>query len=42
MLEDYHKCKSELDTLYDYITTGLIIRSKSNWYEQGENPLNIS
>ena len=25
MLEEYHKCKSELDTLYDYITAGLII-----------------
>ena len=36
MLEEYHKCKSELDTLYDYITAGLIICSKSNWYEQGE------
>ena len=36
MLEEYHKCKSELDTLYDYTTAGLIIRSKSNWYEQGE------
>ena len=36
MLEEYHKCKSELDTLYDYMTAGLIIRSKSNWYEQGE------
>ena len=36
MSEEYHKCKSELDTLYDYITAGLIIRSKSNWYEQGE------
>ena len=36
MLEEYHKCKSELDTLYDYITAGLIIRSKSNWYEQEE------
>ena len=36
MLEEYHKCKSELNTLYDYIAAGLIIRSKSNWYEQGE------
>ena len=36
MLEEYHKCKSELDTLYGYITSGLIIHSKSNWYEQGE------
>ena len=37
MLEEYHKCNSELDTLYDYITAGLIIHSKSNWYEQGKN-----
>ena len=36
MLEEYHKCKSELDTLYDYITAGLISCSKSNWYKQGE------
>ena len=36
MLEEYHKCKSELDTLYDHITAGLIISSKSNWYEQRE------
>ena len=36
MSEEYHKCKSELDILYDYITSGLIICSKSNWYEQGQ------
>ena len=34
MLEEYHKYKSELDTLYDYITAGSIIRSTFNWYEQ--------
>ena len=36
MLEEYHKCQTELDSLYNYITAGLIIHSKSNWYEQGE------
>lgn len=27
---------SEYNSLYDYITEGNIIRSKANWYEQGE------
>ena len=26
----------ELETLYDYITAGLILRSKTSWYEHGE------
>ena len=36
ILEEYNKCKSELDGLYDYITVGVILRSKCNWYEHGE------
>ena len=36
ILEEYNKCKSELDGLYDYITAGAILRSKCNWYEHGE------
>ena len=35
-MEEYNKCKSELDGLYDYITAGIILRSKCNWYEHGE------
>ena len=33
---EYNKCKSDLETLYDYITAGIILRSKSDWYEHGE------
>ena len=29
-LEEYNKCKSELDALNDYITAGVILRSKCN------------
>ena len=36
ILEEYNKCKSELDGLYDYITAGVILRSKCNLYEHGE------
>ena len=32
----YNNCKSDLEALYNYITEGVIIRSKSNWYEFGE------
>ena len=34
--EEYDISKSELDQLYDYITAGIIMRSKSSWYEHGE------
>ena len=29
-------CKSDLEALYNYITEGIIMLSKSNWYEFGE------
>ena len=32
----YDNAKNELEDLYDYITDGAILRSKVNWYEQGE------
>ena len=41
-LEDYNKCKSDLDILYDNITAGIKIRSRCSWYEHGENLLNSS
>ena len=31
-----NNCKSDLEALYNYITEGIIMRSKSNWYEFGE------
>ena len=36
LLEEYSKCKSDLESLYNYITAGIILRSKSEWYEHGE------
>ena len=32
----YNNCKSDLEALYNYITEGIIMRLKSNWYEFGE------
>ena len=36
MLEQYNKAKNELEALYDYITEGIILCSKTDWYEHGE------
>ena len=36
VIEEYHKCKAELEEIYNYITEGIILRSKTNWYELGE------
>ena len=36
LLDEHNKCKYDLETLYDYITAGIILRSKSDWYEHGE------
>ena len=36
LLQEYNKCKNDLDTIYDYITEGIILHSKVNWYEHGE------
>ena len=36
MITVYNNCKSDLEALYNFITEGIIMRSKSNWYEFGE------
>ena len=36
VIEEYHKCKAELEEIYNYITEGIILRSKTDWYELGE------
>ena len=36
LVEQYNKSKNELGNLYNYITEGIILRSKVNWYEYGE------
>ena len=35
--KEYGKCKTDLESLYNYITAGIILRSKSEWYEYGKN-----
>ena len=35
LLQKYNKCKNDLDTFHD-ITEGIILHSKVNWYEHGE------
>ena len=35
-LADYEEAKVELENIYDHITDGIILRSKAQWYEEGE------
>ena len=35
-LADYEEAKVELEKIYDHITDGIILRSKVQWYEEGE------
>ena len=35
-LSKYNNIKNYLDAIYNHITEGIRIRSKCNWYEQGE------
>ena len=34
--QDYESTKSELEGIYNYITEGIILRSRAMWYELGE------
>ena len=36
LINDYNKCKEELESLYDYISGGIIMRSRATWYEKDE------
>ena len=35
-LEEYENAKAELEKIYDHIAEGIILKSKSQWYEEGE------
>ena len=35
-LAEYQQAKSKLEELYNKITEGIIVRSRTQWYEQGE------
>ena len=36
LIQEYHKCKYQLEEIYNYITQGIILRSKVDCYEHGE------
>ena len=36
LINDYNKCKEELESLHDYITDRIISWSRATWYEKGE------
>ena len=36
LIQEYQKCKHHLEEIYNYVTQGIIIRSKVDWYEHGE------
>ena len=35
-LKEYNSVKQELEQIYNYITKGIILRTRTNWYEEGE------
>ena len=35
-LADYEEAKVELEKMYDHITDGIILQSKTQWYEEGK------
>ena len=36
LLKECNEAKKELDQMYDYITNGINLRSRTTWYEEGE------
>ena len=35
-LKEYNSVKQELEQIYNYITDGIILRTRTVWYEEGE------
>ena len=35
-LKEYNSVKQELEQIYNYITEGIILRTRTVWYEEGE------
>ena len=40
-VNEYAKCKNELELIYERIAEGVKIRSKCQWYEEGENSTKV-
>ena len=39
VIEEYHKRNAELEKIYNYISKGIILRSKTDQYELGEKSI---
>ena len=39
-IEEYHKCKADLDEIYDNIAEGVKIRRKCQWYDENKKSTN--
>ena len=35
-MEEYNNAKLELEKFYEYVTDGIIMKSKNQWYEEGD------
>ena len=40
-LKEYNEAKKDLDQIYDYMTNGIILRSRTTWYKEGEKVADI-
>ena len=40
-LRKYERLKNDLELIYDHVAEGVRLRSKCDWYEQGEKSTNI-
>ena len=36
VLREYSEAKNELEKVYDHIAEGIILRSRTQWYEEGD------
>ena len=36
VIQEYHDCKHQREEIYNYITQGITLLSKVDWYEHGE------
>ena len=38
--KEYNSFKQELEQIYNYITEGIILRTRTDWYEEGKKLIN--
>ena len=38
ILQEYNRCRKDVEEIYNCITESIILKSKTDWYELGEKP----